>query len=272
MNLLVVLPILVALGALRLLKAGLLAWMIALWMAIYLTLRYGFAVPIPASVITLYMGITTMALATYVLSSRERFASCSRPLIALVVERRLRTLLIVVVLGLPLLVAARIYTNMSQPLQPPSFARTVHPAPPSEPITVRGQTFDLNAVENPFRNLEKSDPSQFRVHVENGRRVYYQNCVYCHGDNVQGDGLFAHGVNPIPTNFRDSGTIAMLQEGFLFWRIAKGGPGMPGEGGPWESAMPAWENFLTVDEMWDVILFLYDHTGQRPREVEEHAK
>jgi len=177
-----------------------------------------------------------------------------------------------VVVAVPLLVAASIYASMSKPLEAPSFARTVHPAPPSEPITVHEQKFDLNAVKNPFRELEKSNPAQFRVHVENGRRVYYQNCVFCHGDDMRGDGLFAHGLNPIPTNFRDSGTIAMLQEGFLFWRIAKGGPGMPDEGGPWESAMPAWENFLKNDEMWDVILFLYDHTGQRPRETEEHAK
>jgi hypothetical protein len=270
MNLLVVLPIILALVVLRVLKAGVLAWVVALWLAIYLTLRYGFTIPIPASMITLYMGIAALSLATYVVSSRERWISFSGPLIALMVERRFQRLLIIVVIALPMLVAARIYISMSQPLQPPSFARTVHPAPPSEPITVHDQEFDLNAVENPFRELEESDPEQFRLHVENGRRVYYQNCVYCHGDDMRGDGLFAHGLNPIPTNFRDSGTIAMLQEGFLFWRIAKGGPGMPDGGGPWESAMPAWENFLTVDETWDVILFLYDHTDQRPREKEEH--
>jgi hypothetical protein len=33
--------------------------------------------------------------------------------------------------------------------------------------------------------------------------------------------------------------------------------------------MPAWEKFLTEEEMWDVILFLYDFTGQRPRGREE---
>jgi hypothetical protein len=272
MNLLVVLPIVIALGVLRLVKAGLLVWVVALWLAIYLTLRYGFTVPIPSSVVTLYMSIAAMSLATYVLSSRERWISFSGPLIALMVERRLQGLLIFVVLALPMLVAARIYVSMSQPLQAPSFARTVHPAPPSEPITVHDQEFDLNAVDNPFRKLENSDPGQFRTHLENGRRVYYQNCFYCHGDNLLGEGLFAHGLNPIPTSFRDSGTIANLQEGFLFWRIAKGGPGMPDEGGPWESAMPAWENFLTNDEMWEVILFLYDHTDQRPRELEEHGK
>jgi mono/diheme cytochrome c family protein len=63
----------------------------------------------------------------------------------------------------------------------------------------------------------------------------------------------------------------MLRDTFLFWRISKGGPGMPEEGGPWASAMPAWEKFLKEEEIWDVILFLYDHTGQKPRSREEAA-
>jgi hypothetical protein len=33
--------------------------------------------------------------------------------------------------------------------------------------------------------------------------------------------------------------------------------------------MPAWEQFLTEEEIWDVILFLYEHTGLEPRAVEE---
>ena len=89
---------------------------------------------------------------------------------------------------------------------------------------------------------------------------------------MAGNGMFVHGLDPIPTNFADAGTIAMLQETFLFWRIAKGGPGLPEEGGPWDTAMPAWEKFLKEDEMWEAILFLYDFTGQRPRAREEHAK
>ncbi len=270
MNLLVVIPILALLIALRVFKAGLLAWAAAWMLAIYATLAYGFTIPIPASVIFMYMGITVLALGAYVVSSRERWASFSRPLLRLMLEKRYQPLLALVVLAVPAIAAARVYQSMTAPIQPPYFSRTVHPAPPSEPITVHEQEFDLNAVSNPFRELEHGDTEAFRVHVENGRRVYYQNCVFCHGDNMLGDGLFAYGLNPIPTNFRDSGTIAMLQEGFLFWRIAKGGPGMPEGGGPWESAMPAWDKFLSVDEMWEVILFLYDYTEQRPRERETH--
>jgi mono/diheme cytochrome c family protein len=156
---------------------------------------------------------------------------------------------------------------MSVPIEPPLFARTVHPASPGE-ITVHDKKVDLNASENPYLPLQASNPEEFRKHVENGRRVYYRNCVFCHGDNLTGNGMFVHGLDPIPTNFADAGTIAMLRDTFLFWRISKGGPGMPEEGGPWASAMPAWEKFLKEDEIWDVILFLYDFTGQKPRAKE----
>ena len=84
--------------------------------------------------------------------------------------------------------------------------------------------------------------------------------------------MFVHGLDPIPTNFADPGTIPMLRETFLFWRISKGGPGLPEEGGPWATAMPAWEKFLKEEEIWDAILFLYDYTGRRPRAKEEAAK
>ncbi|MDX1531635.1 MAG: cytochrome c, partial [Rhodothermales bacterium] len=142
--------------------------------------------------------------------------------------------------------------------------RTIHPAPPGQ-IEFRGETVNLVTAVNPYRALEEADPEAFQVHVANGRRVYYENCVFCHGDDMHGDGHFAHGFDPIPANFADAQTIGILQESYLFWRIANGGPGLPQESTPWASAMPAWEPFLTEEEIWDVILFLYDYTDQRPR-------
>jgi hypothetical protein len=158
---------------------------------------------------------------------------------------------------------------MNVPLEPPFFPRTIHPASPPE-ITVHDKKIPIETGDSPFRGLETSNPQEFRKHVDNGRRVYYQNCVFCHGDNLAGNGMYVHGLDPIPTNFADGDTIANLQETFLFWRASKGGPGLPEEGGPWDSAMPAWEKFLTEDELWDVLLFLYDFTGERPRAVETH--
>ena len=251
-------------------RAGAFLWTLATWVSIWIFVRFGFTVPVPQSVITLYMAIATAASAAYVTSSRERLQAFTAPLVRLAVEPSRRPLLYAVVLLVPALVAFAVYRQMDVELEAPAFGRTIHPAPPDR-IGVHGKSFDLVTLDNPFRPLQEHDPAAFRQHLDNGRRVYYQNCVYCHGDAMRGDGMYARGLNPIPTNFADAGAIALLQESFLFWRIAKGGPGLPEEGGPWDTAMPAWEKFLTEEEIWDVILFLYDFSGQRPRAREaEH--
>jgi mono/diheme cytochrome c family protein len=268
MNLLVVLAVAVVFGLLRFARANLLLWAGAWLVGIYVLLRFGFSAPIPASVISLYMAIVSIAILAYISSSHERREEVSRPLIRFMTEKRYTPLLIAAVIAIPALAAANVYVQMNVPLEPPFFPRTVHPASPSE-ITVHDKRINLDAGDNPFRQLETSNPAEFRRHVENGRQVYYRNCVFCHGDNLSGNGMFVHGLDPIPTNFADGDTIANLRESFLFWRIAKGGPGLPEEGGPWDTAMPAWEKFLKEEEIWDAVLFLYDFTGERPRAREE---
>jgi len=44
---------------------------------------------------------------------------------------------------------------------------------------------------------------------------------------------------------------------------------LPREGTPWNSAMPRWEDFLTERQIWQVILFLYQQTGWKPRTWEK---
>lgn len=271
MNILVLLALAALFAVLYFRRASLLLWAVAWWIGIYVLLRFGFTIPIPSSVIALYMGIVTIAILAYVSSSDERREEVAGPLIRFMTEKRYTRLLIATVVLIPTLAAANVYVQMNVPLEPPFFPRTIHPASPAE-ITVHDKAINLDAGDNPFRHLETSNPAEFRKHVENGRQVYYRNCVFCHGDNLAGNGMFVHGLDPIPTNFADGQTLPNLRETFLFWRIAKGGPGLPEEGAPWETAMPAWETFLKEEEIWDAILFLYDFTGERPRAREEHAQ
>ena len=177
-------------------------WAVAWWVGIYVLLRFGFTAPIPSSVVSLYMGIVSLAILAYVSSSQERREEVSGPLVRFMTEKRYTALLGATVVAIPALAAANVYVQMNVPLQPPFFSRTVHPASPSE-ITVHDKKIDLDAGENPFRHLETSNPEEFRKHVENGRQVYYRNCVFCHGDNLAGNGMFVHGLDPIPTNFAD---------------------------------------------------------------------
>jgi hypothetical protein len=266
MNILVVLPVVAVFGFLRFRRVNLLTWTIAWWVGIYIVLRFGFTAPIPSSVISIYMGISSIAILAYMSSSQERREEVSRPLVRFMTDKRYTAFLAATVIALPALAAANVYVQMSAPLQPPLFSRTIHPGSPTE-ITVHDKKIDLDAGDNPFIPLATSHPEEFRQHVENGRKVYYRNCVFCHGDTLAGTGMFVHGLDPIPTNLPE--TIPSLRDTFLFWRISKGGPGLPEEAGPWDTAMPAWENFLKEDEIWDVILFLYDFNGQKPRAREE---
>jgi mono/diheme cytochrome c family protein len=264
----VVIPILLVLVALRVLRARTLLWIVALWIGMYVTLRFGFKTPIPQSAVHIYMSIASLALIAYSTSSRERARETYGPIFAFVTESRYTLPLGLAVLAIPALVAWGVYRGLQEPIQPPFFGRTVHPSPPTD-VTSHGQKIDLLKGSNPLRELEKSDPKKFAEHFEKGRATYYKNCFFCHGDALAGDGMYAHALSPVPANFQDSGVLPMFQETFFFWRIAKGGPGMPDEGAPGDSVMPEWERFLTNDEIWEVILFLYGDTGYRPRTFDE---
>ncbi len=105
--------------------------------------------------------------------------------------------------------------------------------------------------------------------IEEGRVLFMINCRPCHGTKAMGDGPMSLGQRRAPAEFTGVETIATLVEGAVFWRINKGGVGLPREGAPWESAMPRWELDLTADEIWKIILAEYDIAGTSPREPEK---
>ena len=80
----------------------------------------------------------------------------------------------------------------------------------------------------------------------------------------------ARGFRLKPADFTHPGTIATLVEAYLFWRIKEGAPGLPPEASPWDSAMPAWKDELTDEEIWKIILAEYEIAGMEPRKPEKH--
>jgi mono/diheme cytochrome c family protein len=229
-------------------------------------LKFGIQPPAPWSVLTLYMAIVTFAVLVYVSSDSDSWRSFLRPMRDTLVLPERRMLRLVLVIVIPLLFGYYAYTQAAAKPQAPAELRAVHPAPPAS-IQFRGKEITIAGFDNPLRK----DASAFGKHVAVGGEIYIRNCMYCHGDNLDGRGHFAPGFNPPPANFQDPGTIAMLQEAYLFWRIAKGGPGLPRESTPWNSVMPPWEDRLSEEQIWQVIMYLYDATGQQPRRWETVA-
>ncbi len=103
-----------------------------------------------------------------------------------------------------------------------------------------------------------------------GRALYAMNCRPCHGDSVAGDGPMADGFKLRPINFTDNGTIETIIEGYTFWRVSNGGPGLPTEATPWDSAMPEWKLNLSEEERWKIIMAEYELAQKTPRIPESH--
>lgn len=237
---------------------------LAVWAAVFTGLKLLVTPPIPASVFTIYMVLVSVALLLFVAANERRFEAFLTPLRA-VFEGRVPLLVQIVVLaGIPILLGWGTYLRVAPSHDAPFEPRVIHPEPPTS-FKFDGAAIQLARLRNPLRE----DASALAEGIAEGKRIYYQNCFYCHGDALAGDGHFAKAFRPLPANFRDVGTISMLQESYVFWRVATGGPGLPKGATPWNSAMPVWQNFLTDEEIWKVILYIYAGSGSTPRTWDE---
>jgi mono/diheme cytochrome c family protein len=241
---------------------------LALWLAILAGLKLLVRPPMPASVMMIYMTLSTLGILVFVAANEERFRAFVAPLKAVFEGRAPKAVQALVLAGIPLLIGWGAWLRTAPTWDAPYEPRVVHPEPPSG-FTLHGKRIETAGLKNPLRT---ADAARLEKHTAEGKTIYYQNCFFCHGDALAGDGHFANAFSPIPANFRDVGTISMLQESFVFWRVASGGPGLPKGATPWSSAMPVWQNLLTEEEMWKAILYIYAGSGSTPRTWEEEVK
>lgn len=90
--------------------------------------------------------------------------------------------------------------------------------------------------------------------IEEGRKVYEMICARCHGLKGDGKGTISFVLNPKPRDFTngtfkfrstESGQLPSDED--LFKTIAAGIPG---------SGMPAWQNKLSIKEIWQTIHYI----------------
>ncbi len=253
----------------RLLQAVLV--LVGVYFGFIVVFDYVLGAVIPKSLLTMYMFFVAAGVFMVFTYDEDQTRELTRPIKTMLVHRRYRPTRNLVFFIIPLAVGYGVYNQVLPNFQAPVELRTIHPAPPTT-AKIFGKSVNLLSLENPYRKFETEDPEQFAELVAEGAAVYIENCRFCHGDKLDGKGPYAAGLNPTPLNFQDIGTIAQLQESYLFWRISTGGPGLPIEAAPWISSMPVWQDFLSEDEIWKVILFLYDYTGHEPRSWGESSE
>ena len=95
-------------------------------------------------------------------------------------------------------------------------------------------------VRNPMEPTTRS--------LVHGKQVFTTNCIGCHNFTGDGKGPAARFVaNPPPRNFTDASQQLFFSDGELYDAILFGVDG---------TAMPAWGDVLTVNDIWDVTNFI----------------
>jgi hypothetical protein len=221
---------------------------------VFLVLKFGlplFTAPLPMSLIWLYLFLTTIGIVVFGTLSGHSTEALLGPIFRFLsgegIGGATKIARLAVLVLFPLLVGWQTYSGLVPSSEPPSENRTIHPAPPGEFV----------GLANPVSNTPEN--------VMQGKGFFSAFCSPCHGAKFNGNGPASDGFNPPPANFVDAGTIAQLQESYLFWRIKKGGVGLPVEGHPWKSAMPRWEVELSDDMIWKIIMAEYAGSGHKPR-------
>jgi mono/diheme cytochrome c family protein len=102
------------------------------------------------------------------------------------------------------------------------------------PAEYRGQTSIIAPTEAP---------------VQEGGRLYAENCASCPGSTGLGDGEAGRALNPSPALLAYMINMPMAVDEYLLWTISEGGK-------PLGTDMPAFKDSLTKEEIWKVIAFM----------------
>ncbi len=93
------------------------------------------------------------------------------------------------------------------------------------------------------RDLGKNPVEPTANSLDNGKALFQNHCMVCHGPQGRGDGPAAAGLNPRPTDLARS--ARMLRDGVVAGVITDG-----------RGTMPSFKAILTQPQIWDLTNFV----------------
>jgi cbb3-type cytochrome c oxidase subunit II len=118
--------------------------------------------------------------------------------------------------------------------------------PVDAPYSQTHQDYLRSLVPPNWVNTKSAVPPTQRS-LLHGKQIFITNCIGCHGIDGAGDGPAAAFMEPKPFNFTNAEVQKQHSEGQYYHFLLFGLPG---------TAMPAWGDYLTVQDIWDVINFV----------------
>ena len=182
---------------------------------VYVGFAYVMFPPPPKSLLIQYMVICVVGVLLVATFDDRTATKFARPFVVLLGAPGMGAARAVAMVAVALVTGWVTYGFVKPSDSAPLELRTVHPAPPST-LRVYGKTYDLLKLENPLRAQYPEGSDGYREVVAEGAELYYKGCIFCHGDRLDGKGQFSEAFSPRPANFQNVGTIAQLQESYLF--------------------------------------------------------
>jgi mono/diheme cytochrome c family protein len=93
-----------------------------------------------------------------------------------------------------------------------------------------------NSSQNPFVGNQKA--------TEEGKMIFNQMCVLCHGNNGQGNGEAGLTLQTPPANFLAL-NVKSQSDGAIFWKITNG-----------KAPMATYFEILTDDQRWKLVNYI----------------
>jgi mono/diheme cytochrome c family protein len=116
----------------------------------------------------------------------------------------------------------------------------------------------MSGIPTPYISSHNPLPGT-RETVDRGANVYAQNCASCHGTTGRGDGEAGRNLSPPPGNLAWLSQMPMAQwDPFMYWTVADGGT-------EFGSAMPAFKDTLSRNDIWAVIAYIQARLPQKAK-------
>ena len=93
-----------------------------------------------------------------------------------------------------------------------------------------------NSLKNPFLGNEKA--------TADGKKIFNQMCVLCHGEEGKGNGEAGLTLETKPANFLAL-KVVNETDGAIYWKITNG-----------KSPMATYEELLTEDQRWKLVNYI----------------
>jgi mono/diheme cytochrome c family protein len=104
-----------------------------------------------------------------------------------------------------------------------------------------GVPLEYRSVRSPYPNVTKA--------IDGGGELYKPYCATCHGLQGRGDGDGGLDLLPSPALLSRLMDVQGTVDEYLMWTISEGGE-------PFGTAMPAFKNRLTEDQIWQIVAYM----------------